>query len=118
MPLWLSPAEYVFWKNTTSPGLSSSRDGCAPLLYSPSNPRLIERPVWRATYQTNPEQSNPLGDEPPHTYAAPRNFSAAPAMPSLGAPAGGGTAARGGVGAAGFGAAVGEGAGFGVAGGI
>src|SRR5438128_7407829 len=97
MPLWLRPAEYVFWKNTRSPGLSSSRDGCAPLLYSPNMPRLIDLPTWRAAYQTKPEQSKPLGLEPPQTYGAPSSFSPAPARPSVGAPLGGFTTASGSV---------------------
>src|SRR3954447_8591882 len=96
MPLWLRPGEYVFWKKTRSPGLSSSRPGWAPLLYSPSMPRLSGLPTWRATYQMKPEQSKPLGLEPPQTYGAPSSFRPAPTRPSLGgAPLGGATGAMG-----------------------
>src|SRR5258708_37300291 len=102
MPLWLRPAEYVFWKNTRSPGFSSSRDGCGPLLYSPSMPRLVDLPVCLATYQTKPEQSNPVGFEPPQTYGAPSSFKPAPARPSLGAPRGGATPATGATGVTGL----------------
>src|SRR5438552_5102401 len=104
MPLWLSPGEYVFWKNTRSPALSSPRAGCEPELYSPNMPRLSGLPTWRATYHTKPEQSKPVGEEPPHTYGAPSSFKPAPARPSLGAPRGGASTAKGaaglGVGAA------------------
>src|SRR5712691_7278720 len=111
MQLWLSPGEYVFWKNTRSPALSSSREGCEPLLYSPNMPRLSGLPTCLATYHTKPEQSNPLGLEPPHTYGAPSSFKPAPARPSLGAPRGGAATAAG---AAGFG--VGGAAGWAAAG--
>src|SRR5712691_10907442 len=103
MQLWLSPGEYVFWKNTRSPALSSSREGCEPLLYSPNMPRLSGLPTCLATYHTKPEQSKPLGLEPPHTYGAPSSFKPAPARPSLGAPRGGATTATG---AAGLGVGV------------
>src|SRR5438034_4385089 len=95
MPLWLSPGEYVFWKNTRSPALSSSREGCEPLLYSPNMPRLSGLPTCRATYHTKPEQSKPFGVDPPHTYGAPSSFKPAPARPSVGAPRGGATTATG-----------------------
>src|SRR5687767_4057966 len=52
MPLWLTPCAYVFWKKTRSPGLSSLRAGCEPLLYWPISPRDICLPLWRATYHT------------------------------------------------------------------
>src|SRR6266567_5020374 len=100
MPLWLRPGVYVFWKNTMSPGLSSSRDGCEPLLYWPNRPRLRRLLIWRATYHRKPEQSKPLGLEPPQTYGAPSSLRPAPARPSVGAPRGGATTA---IGAAGFG---------------
>src|SRR5215471_4374849 len=100
MPLWLRPGANVFWKNTRSPGLRSSREGCEPLLYWPNSPRLTCWFNWRATYQTKPEQSKPRGVDPPHTYGEPRNLSAAPASPSLGAPGGTATTA---IGATGFG---------------
>src|SRR5437899_12695985 len=95
MPLWLSPGEYVFWKNTRSPALRSSRPGWEPLLYSPNMPRLSGLPIWRATYHTKPEQSKPLGLEPPQTEGAPSSLKPAPARPSLGAPLGAGPLAAG-----------------------
>ena len=70
-----------------------------PLLYSPSMPRLIDLPASFATYQMKPEQSNPLGLDPPHTVRVPRNFSAMPATPSVGAQPGGAIFGTGNVGA-------------------
>src|SRR6187200_3221731 len=84
-------------------------------------PRLIDLPACRAAYQTNPEQSNPLGLDPPHTYGEPRNFNPAPAIPSIGAPAGRAATAMGfgagaaGLGGAGFPAGAGAAVGFGAA---
>src|SRR5205823_8403924 len=88
--------------NTRSPAWSWSRAGCEPLLYWFVMSRLSCLPCWCATYQTNPEQSKPLGLAPAQTYAAPSSFRAAPASPSVGAPGGGVGTPWGGFGA-GFG---------------
>src|SRR5262245_47553772 len=87
----------------------------------------MDLPLSRATYQMRPEQSKPLGLEPPHTYLTPRCFMALATMLSplaLGACSVG--AAGLGVGAAvGYGAGVaaaacgaGEGAGAGAGAGV
>jgi len=41
-------------------------------------PRLIDLPACLAAYQTYPEQSKPLGLEPPQTYGAAEQFQARP----------------------------------------
>src|SRR5690348_6930808 len=107
MPLWLRPGLKVFWKKTRSPIWSWSRPGCAPLAYWANSPRLSGLPSCLARYQTKPEQSKPLGLEPPQTYGEPRNFRPAAARPSVGAPGGGVATTAGGFGGAdGLGAGV------------
>ena len=38
-------------------------------------------PIWAYAYITRPEQSKPLGDEPPQTYGTPMYWSAIPTTP-------------------------------------
>src|SRR5437868_4689927 len=40
-----------------------------------------ETPICAKTYMTRPEQSNPLGLAPPHTYGTPRYCIATPTTP-------------------------------------
>src|SRR5919108_3855817 len=86
MPLWPSPS-----KATMSPGWSWLRATGIPIPYWAATPWGSETPTCANTYITKPEQSNPLGDAPPHTYGVPRYCIAiATTPPRLGAETGAG----------------------------
>ena len=75
MPLWLSArGDYVFWKNTRSPGLQLDRATGAAAVVLPEHAAADCLPTWRAMYHTKPEQSKPLGLAPPQTYGGPSSL--------------------------------------------
>src|SRR5262249_21948786 len=76
MPTWLAPA-----KKTRSPGCSWLIETGAPIPNCAYELCGRETPICAKAYITRPEQSNPLGDAPPHTYGTPRYRIAIPTTP-------------------------------------
>src|SRR5579884_3218348 len=65
-------------KKTRSPGCSWSRDTGTPYPYCAYDECGSETPTCAYAHMTRPEQSNPPGAAPPHTYGVPSCESAIP----------------------------------------
>ena len=69
-----SKSPFLSWLKSASNGTAAPSRDCEPALCGRSIP-FRKKTCW-----TNPEQSNPFVELPPHRYGRPRNFRAVRSM--------------------------------------